>query len=90
MTRKTAVAPARTIAPLTAVVKVFGAFAASDATDESLVTIASQKLKVIEGARPGSGRTLAAKHGGTVRVCTAADGEGFEEMFLNTLNGRVP
>ena len=64
--------------------------AAAVATDESLVTIQSQTLMVIEDEGPESGRTLALEDGSTVRVCTAANGAAFEEVFLNTLNGRVP
>ena len=64
--------------------------AAAVAIDESLVTVQPQALKVIEEEGPESGRTLAAKDGTTVRVCTAADGAGFEELFLDTLNGQLP
>jgi pyrimidine-specific ribonucleoside hydrolase len=64
--------------------------AAAVATDESLVAIQSQGLMVIEEEGPESGRTLAAADGTTVRVCTAANGAAFEEVFLNTLNGRIP
>lgn len=64
--------------------------AAAVAIDESLVTIQSQALIVIEEEGAESGRTLAAADGSTVRVCTAADGAAFEEVFLNTLNGRIP
>ena len=64
--------------------------AAAVATDEGLVTIEPQTLVVIEEEGPESGRTLAAESGSKVRVCTAADGPSFEEVFLDTLNGRVP
>jgi inosine-uridine nucleoside N-ribohydrolase len=64
--------------------------AAAVATNESLVTIQTQTLKVIETEGPESGRTLAAAEGSTVRLCTAADGAAFEEVFLNTLNGPAP
>ncbi|MGB3905314.1 MAG: nucleoside hydrolase, partial [Anaerolineae bacterium] len=62
--------------------------AAAVATEESLVTIEAQTLKVIEDEGPESGRTLAAEEGSSVRVCTAADGPRFDEVFLDTLNGR--
>jgi inosine-uridine nucleoside N-ribohydrolase len=64
--------------------------AAAVATDESLVTIQPQTLTIIEEEGPGSGRTLAAADGSAVRVCTAANGAAFEEVFLDTLNGRLP
>jgi inosine-uridine nucleoside N-ribohydrolase len=64
--------------------------AAAVPIDESLVTIQSQALIVIEEEGPESGRTLAAEDGSSVRLCTAADGAAFEELFLNTLDGRVP
>lgn len=64
--------------------------AAAVVTDEGLVTVQPQELTVIEEEGPESGRTLAAEDGSTVRACTAADGAAFEEVFLDTLNGRVP
>ena len=60
------------------------------ATDESLVTMQSQTLMVIEEEGPESGRTLAAADRSTASVCTSANGAAFEDLFLNTLNGRVP
>jgi len=63
--------------------------AAAVATDEGLVTIQTQTLKVIEVEGPESERTLVAEGASTVRVCIGADGERFEELFINTLNGRV-
>ena len=64
--------------------------AAAVATDERLVTIEPQTLKVIQEEGPESGRTLLAEDGSSVRVCTAANAARFEEGFLDTLNGRVP
>jgi inosine-uridine nucleoside N-ribohydrolase len=64
--------------------------AAAVATSESLVTIQPQTLKVIEEEGPESGRTLVAEDGSNVRLCTNADSPRFEELFLDTLNGRVP
>ena len=64
--------------------------AAAVAIDESLVTIQPETLRVVEEEGPESGRTLAAGDGSTMRVCTAADGPRFEEVFLDTLNGRGP
>ncbi len=64
--------------------------AAAVAVDESLATIQPETLMVIEEEGPESGRTLAAEGGSSTRVCTAADGARFEEVFLDTLNGRGP
>jgi inosine-uridine nucleoside N-ribohydrolase len=64
--------------------------AAAVATDESLVVIQSEGLMVVEEEGPESGRTLATADGTTARVCTSANGAAFEEVFLNTLNGRAP
>jgi inosine-uridine nucleoside N-ribohydrolase len=63
--------------------------AAAVATDESLVTIELHTLAVIEEEGPESGRTLVTEGGRNIRVCTDADGARFEELFLDTLNGRV-
>lgn len=64
--------------------------AAAIATDESLATIQQQTLKVTEEEGAESGRTVVIEGGSSIRVCTAADGARFEEVFLNALNGRVP
>lgn len=64
--------------------------AAAVATDEGLVTIQPATLKVVEEEGPESGQTLVAEGGSSIRLCTAADGARFEEVFLNTLNGRGP
>jgi len=64
--------------------------AAAVATDESLVSIQVESLKVIEEEGPESGRTLAAEGGNSVRVCTGADGPRFEQVFLDALNGQSP
>ena len=68
---------------------IWDPLAAAIATHESLLTIQSQTLKVIEAEGPESGRTLAVEDGSTVRVCTAANGAAFEEVFLDTLNRRA-
>ena len=47
-------------------------------------------MRVIEEEGPQSGRTLVAQDGSNMRVCTNADSARFEELFLDTLNGRVP
>ena len=43
-----------------------------------------------EDEGPQSGRTLASGTGHPVRVATGADAAGFEGLFLDTLNGRLP
>jgi inosine-uridine nucleoside N-ribohydrolase len=62
---------------------------AAVAIDESIVTIESQTLEVVEDEGPQTGRTLATEGGHSIRVCTEADGARFETLFLDTLNGRV-
>jgi inosine-uridine nucleoside N-ribohydrolase len=64
--------------------------AAAIGVDESLAACQPQALKVIEDEGPESGRTLAAADGSVARVCSEANGAAFEEVFLNTLNDRVP
>ena len=64
--------------------------AAAVATDERLVAIQTQTLKVIEAEGLESGRTLSAEDASTIRLCTAADGAAFEEVFLDTLKSRAP
>ena len=63
--------------------------AAAIATDEGLSTVQQEKLKVIEDEGPESGRTLASADGSAIRVSTAADRARFEQVFLETLNGRL-
>ena len=64
--------------------------AAAVATDEGLVTIQTQTLKVIEAEGLESGRTLSAEDDNNIRLCSAADGAAFEEVFLDTLKRRTP
>jgi len=59
-------------------------------TDESLVTIQELSLAVIEQEGPKSGRTLVSDNGQVVRVAVSASLPRFEQLFLDTLNGRVP
>jgi pyrimidine-specific ribonucleoside hydrolase len=63
---------------------------AAVAVDGSLATCQSEALRVIEDEGPESGRTLAAPDGSAVEVCIEAHAVAFEEVFLDTLNGRLP
>lgn len=62
--------------------------AAAVATDETLATIAERNLTVIEEEGAESGRTLEAESGSPIRVAVEADGEQFQTVFLDILNGR--
>jgi pyrimidine-specific ribonucleoside hydrolase len=64
--------------------------AAAIATDERLATIQAQTLSVVEAEGPESGRTAHAVAGASLRVAVDADGARFEQLFLATLNDRVP
>lgn len=64
--------------------------AAAIATDESLAKFETFQLIVIEEEGPDSGRTIESKDGHMIRVATWADASRFEELFLDTLNGRLP
>jgi inosine-uridine nucleoside N-ribohydrolase len=64
--------------------------AAAIATDESLAKFENSQLIVIEEEGPHSGRTIESKDGRMIRVATWADANRFEELFLDTLNGRLP
>ena len=64
-------------------------FAAAVATDEELAAFEEMALTVIEDESQ-SGRTQGSDSGHPVRVAMGADAAGFEELFLNTLNGRLP
>ena len=64
--------------------------AAAILTDESLATFQTMRLAVVEEEGPESGRTInSTDNAGTVRVAVSADGQRFEEIFLETLNGRL-
>jgi inosine-uridine nucleoside N-ribohydrolase len=64
--------------------------AAALATDERLATIQAQTLSVVEAEEPESGRTAPTVGGSSIRVAVSADGARFEQLFLDTLNDRVP
>ncbi|NTU54691.1 MAG: nucleoside hydrolase [Anaerolineales bacterium] len=64
--------------------------AAVIASDGSLANFQDLPLVVIAEAGPDSGRTLENKDGQLIRVAIWADASRFEELFLDTLNGRLP
>lgn len=64
--------------------------AAAIATEASLATLQELRLVVIEAEGPESGRTLEAKDGPIIRVAVSAEAARFEQLLLDTLNGRFP
>jgi pyrimidine-specific ribonucleoside hydrolase len=60
--------------------------AAAILTDESLATIETRRLTVVEAEGPESGRTQIGENGAAVRVAVSADGARFEQIFLDALN----
>jgi inosine-uridine nucleoside N-ribohydrolase len=64
--------------------------AAALATDEGLATFQVQSLSVVEAEGPESGRTAPTVGGASLRVAVTAQGARFEQLFLATLNDRVP
>jgi len=64
--------------------------AAAIATEENLANFQQLRLVVIEEEGPDSGRTLESNIGQSIRVATWADAARFEQLFLDTLNGRLP
>ena len=64
--------------------------AAVIATEENLANFQQLRLDVIEMEGPDSGRTLESNTGQSIRVATWADAARFEQLFLDTLNGRLP
>jgi len=63
---------------------------AAIATDERLATFGAKRLRVVEAEGPESGHMETGDTGAEVRVAVAADGARFEQVFLDTLNGRSP
>jgi pyrimidine-specific ribonucleoside hydrolase len=59
-------------------------------THDKLAAFEEMTLTVIEDEGPQSGRTLVSGTGNPVRVANGADAAGFEMLFLDTLNGRLP
>ena len=64
--------------------------AAAILTDESLASFQIMDLSVIEEEGPQSGRTQPVDDGATVRVAVSADGQRFEQLFLEALNSQAP
>lgn len=64
--------------------------AAAILTDESLASFQTMNLAVVEEEGPESGRTQPVKDGASVRVAVSADGQRFEQLFLEALNSQAP
>ena len=60
--------------------------AAAILTDTSLATFETKTLIIIEEEGNDSGRTQVSGNGTSIRVAVDADGERFEQLFLDTLN----
>ncbi|HXF86422.1 MAG TPA: nucleoside hydrolase [Anaerolineales bacterium] len=60
--------------------------AAAILTDNSLATFETKSLIVIEEEGKNSGQTLTSENGASIRVAVNADGERFEQLFLDALN----
>ncbi|MBN1261586.1 MAG: nucleoside hydrolase [Anaerolineae bacterium] len=60
--------------------------AAAVVADESVVTLETRSLTIIETEGPTSGQTVVAGDGADVRVALAADRARFERLFLEALN----
>lgn len=60
--------------------------AAAILTENSLATFETINLVVIEEEGIHSGQTQDTEHGAPMRVAVNADGERFEQLFLDTLN----
>ena len=60
--------------------------AAAILTENSLATFENRALIVIEEEGLESGRTQVNENGSSIRVAVRADGERFEQLFLDTLN----
>jgi inosine-uridine nucleoside N-ribohydrolase len=64
-------------------------FAAAVLVDERLTSVESAGLTVVIDEGPESGRIVRAGDGGLARYATSADLERFEELLIDTLNGRA-
>lgn len=67
--------------------KFWDPLVAAVATDESLVSLESRKISVVEDEGPEIGRTKESDTGTAVRVALSADPHRFQQEFLETLNG---
>lgn len=64
--------------------------AAAILTDESQAEYLDLSLSVIVEEGPESGRTIESQSGSPMRVAVKAELPRFEQLFLDTLNGRTP
>jgi len=64
-------------------------FAAAVLTDESLGSFGSRALAVVTDEGPESGRVISSENGPLTRFATSADVHRFEQLFLDTVNGRA-
>lgn len=55
-------------------------------TDSSLATFENKTLIVVEAEGRNSGQTQVSENGASIRVAVNADGERFEQLFLDALN----
>ena len=55
-------------------------------TENSLATFETKTLTIIEQEGDDIGRTQVSENGASIRVAVNADGERFEQLFLDTLN----
>ncbi|MDQ2935406.1 MAG: nucleoside hydrolase, partial [Chloroflexota bacterium] len=62
--------------------------AAAVLTDESLASFNSRALAVVVNEGPESGRLISMANGPLTRFATSADVQRFEQLFLDTINGR--
>ena len=60
--------------------------AAAILTENSLATFETKTLIVVEEEGDDSGQTQVSREGTSIRVAVNADGERFEQLFLDTLN----
>jgi inosine-uridine nucleoside N-ribohydrolase len=63
---------------------------AAIAMDEALGGFEEQRVVVVEGEGPESGATWFDANGSPAWITTQVDGERFETLFLDVLNGRLP
>jgi pyrimidine-specific ribonucleoside hydrolase len=60
--------------------------AAAVLTNQSLVTLQSREVTVVDTAGVDNGRTKPVGNGPEIQVATAPNTAAFEELFINTLN----
>lgn len=62
--------------------------AAAVMVDESLATLQTRRIMIVEDEGPESGRTKSVDDGFEVIVAVSADGPRFEDIFLDTINAQ--